>query len=54
MSPADADARAIPDVLAAKGLRLTVLRRAVVEVLIEQRTPLRASMWCRCIARCDC
>jgi Fur family ferric uptake transcriptional regulator len=40
MSRVDADARAIPDVLAAKGLRLTVPRRAVVDVLVEQRTPL--------------
>jgi Fur family ferric uptake transcriptional regulator len=40
MSSALTDARAIPEILASKGLRLTTPRRAVIDVLIERGAPL--------------
>jgi Fur family ferric uptake transcriptional regulator len=40
MSSPITDARAIPDVLASKGLRLTAPRRAVIDVLVERAAPL--------------
>jgi Fur family transcriptional regulator, ferric uptake regulator len=40
MRSSSIDARAIPDVLASKGLRLTAPRRAVIDVLVERGAPL--------------